>query len=124
MRYFAIFSIVLFGLMGLLIAATSWSADELVLTDPSPVCTPDTYKIKIRSYVIIPPPDGKINVYYDMCDLNDNRFDQGVAVIEGSDFTDVMGFTIRAEDVGVAIGQGLKQLVWNKLKAMYSIDFE
>ena len=120
MRKFA----VLFVFILLPIWTTAFGADELILTDPSPICTPDTYKIKIRSYVITPPPDGKISVYFDMCDMNDNRFDQGVVVIEGSDFTDVMGFNIRAEDVGTAIGQGLKQLVWNKLKTMYSIDFQ
>jgi len=104
--------------------AISFATDDLDLTTPAPVCTPDTYTIKIRSYVIVPPPDGKINVYYDMCDSNGNRFDQGVAVIQDSDFTDIMGFEIRTQDVGTKIGLGLKQLIWNKLKSMYSIDFQ
>ena len=31
-------------------------------------------------------------------------------------FTDVFGFTIRAQDVGTSIGSGLKTLIWNRMK--------
>lgn len=32
-------------------------------------------------------------------------------------FSDVFGFTIRAQDVGTSIGVGLRTLLWNKFKA-------
>ena len=31
-------------------------------------------------------------------------------------FTDVFGFRVRQQDVGTAIGVGLRQLIWNKFK--------
>lgn len=44
----------------------------------------------------------------------------GTGTCDGMDdtcFTDVFGFNMRAEDVGTAIGVGLRQLIWNKMKA-------
>lgn len=35
----------------------------------------------------------------------------------GTCFDDTFGFTIRAQDVGTTLGAGLKQLLWNKMKA-------
>jgi len=37
--------------------------------------------------------------------------------MESTCFTDVFGFTIRAQDVGTGIGVGLRTLIWNAMKA-------
>lgn len=33
-----------------------------------------------------------------------------------TDFTDIFGFSIRQQDVGVSIGVGLRTLIWSKMK--------
>lgn len=35
----------------------------------------------------------------------------------GSDFDNIFGFTIRAQDVGKKVGAALWQLIWSKMKA-------
>ena len=117
LRYTIIFFVSLFSV-------SVFATDDLTLVNPAPLCPPNAYTVKIRSYVIVPPPDGKIEVHYNLCDADGAVFAQDKVVIDGSDYTDVVGFTIRTEDVGTKIGAGLKLLIWNKLESKFSIEFE
>jgi len=108
----------------LFICGVAFATDDLPLTTPAPICTDDTHTMKIRRYVIIPPPDGSIEVHYNLCDSSGNVFRQGKLVLDGSDFTDVVNFQIRTQDVGVGIGLGLKQLIWNKIESVYGLEFQ
>jgi hypothetical protein len=49
--------------------------------------------------------------------LVDPPIDNTVIAPEQTCFTETFGFAIRAQDVGSAIGVGLRNLLWNKMKA-------
>ena len=116
--------IILVAILLIALSIPSLATDDLLLETPAPLCTDDTYTMKIRHYKIVPPPVRRIEVSYNLCDSQGAVFKQGVAVIDGSDFTDVINFSIRAQDVGTGIGAGLKTLIWNKLEILYGITFQ
>ena len=64
------------------------------------------------------------NFPIEIIDASGNKVWDSQLEITGSDFQDVMGFSIRAQDVGTAIGVGLKGLIYNKMEAFYGVSFQ
>ena len=126
MKKFIILFVLLFGFSFVPIGSVLmflYAEDELELTSPAPICDDNVYKLRVRSYVIIPPPNGRIEVDFDMCNDAGDVMGSKRGIIDGTDFTDIVNFQIRTQDVGVKFGVGFKQLIWNKLRSKYSIDF-
>jgi len=101
-----------------------YAGDELILTAPKEV-VPFAERIVVNYYQIVPNSPPYMLVNFDWKDTSGMIIKSGVQIVlSGQDFTDVFGFLIRAQDVGTPIGQGLKQLVWNKLKTVLAVDFQ
>jgi len=116
------FAVVVWVFTGFVVC-DSMAGEELLLTEEKQV-VPLADRINVQRYVIIPPPEGKIIVTFDWKSSTGEEICGATATLEGADFNDVMAFSIRSQDVGTAIGAGLKQLIWNKMKVIYGIDFQ
>ncbi len=98
-------------------------AEQLDLTAPTqPIA--DAASMNIRYIQIYPSPNQTIIVHFDWQDASGNKVWDSQLEITGSDFQDVMVFSIRAQDVGTAIGQGLKGLIYNKMETYYGVSFQ
>lgn len=86
--------------------------------------TSDSTGLNVRYIQIYPAPNQTIIVYFDWLDATGKKVWDSQLEITGTDFQDVMGFQIRSQDVGTPIGQGLKQLIYNKLATYYGVAFQ
>ena len=98
-------------------------AEQLDFTAPK-YPTNDAVGMNVRYIQIFPAPYQAIIVHFDWLDASGNKVWDSQLEITGTDFQDIMGFQIRAQDVGTPIGQGLKQLIWNKLATFYGVEFQ
>ena len=99
------------------------AAEQLDFTAPK-YPTSNAAGMNVRYIQIFPGPHQAIIVHFDWLDVSGNKVWDSQLEITGSDFTDIMGFQIRSQDVGTAIGTGLKQLIWNKLATFYGVEFQ
>jgi hypothetical protein len=93
------------------------------LSSPTTVTVPTATKI-IVSPIVINSYDATVSVTYRWIDSSGNAiyapgkpgtFDTTITW-SGTDYTDIFGFVIRQQDVGVKIGIGLRKLIIIKLK--------
>ena len=117
------FPLLLIVIMGMLFFAFGAHGEQLNFTAPKQP-TSDAAGFNVRYIQIYPAPNQTIIVYFDWMDASGNKVWDSSLEITGSDFQDVMGFQIRSQDVGTAIGQGLKQLIWNKMETYYGVTFQ
>jgi hypothetical protein len=114
---------VLLAIIAVMFFVSLAGAEQLDFTAPKQP-TSDSTGINVRYIQIYPPPNQTIIVYFDWLDATGKKVWDSNLEISGQDFQDIMGFQIRSQDVGTPIGQGLKQLIWNKLEAFYGVTFQ
>lgn len=106
------------------ILCCSWPvlADTVTLTSPEVLTVPTAAKLDWR-LGSIDAQEGVLTVYYRWRDSDGHVIDRGRGdrwerwECSGTCFTDVFSFQVRSQDVGTAIGAGLRQLIWNKFRA-------
>ena len=104
-----------------LIASPCLAGETFTLTTPVTV-NPQAYGGEITGYEIIPGSGGRFIIHFRWKDdAGDVIGLEQTVEWSGSDFTDIFGFVIRTQDVGVTIGVGLRDLVHNKIEVKYGV---
>ena len=111
-------------------------ADRLTLTTPQTTAPPEATSIEVAKYIFdIENRTNQLIVIFYYLDIDGNRIyglnekveqkfrcqnmADNPATVEDETSTcwsDIIGYSIRAQDEGVKIGIGLRTLIWNKMK--------
>lgn len=103
------------------VVAMPLQADTVVLNSPESLTVPTAAKLDWR-LGSIDAQERVLTVYYRWRDSDGHVIDRGRGdrwdrwECAGECFTDVFSFQVRSQDVGTAIGAGLRQLIWNKFR--------
>ena len=104
-----------------LIALPCLAGETFTLNTPVTI-SPQAYGGEIVAYTIVPGAGGRLHINFKW--KNDAGDYIGIpqsVELSGSDFTDIFGFVIRAQDVGVTMGVGLRDLIHNKIETKYGV---
>ena len=115
--------IVLIATFLALIAPPCLAGDTFTLTTPMTVM-PQAYGGEITNFEWIPGPGGRLIIHFLWTDNTGKGIVSKSVEWEGSDYADIFGFVIRAQDAGMTLEDGLKTLIYSKIETKYNVVIE